>query len=103
MPLTCILVLFVWIILIASLTQNFVVSVFASSPSYAQLEARDEPFDWIDMNNNQKHAFNGDPSTDILAVNYHSNGTKLYSTLWLLAPFNETTPITNPDKLWNVH
>lgn len=88
----CILVLFVWITLIASFTQNFIVSVFASSPSYAQLEVRDDPFDWIDMNNNQRHAFNGDPSTDILAVNYHSNGTNLYSTLWLLAPFNETTP-----------
>jgi hypothetical protein len=88
----CILVSCLWLILIAFFTQNYIVSVFASSPSYAQLEVRDEPFDWIDMNNNKRLAFNGDPSTDILSVNYHSNGTNLYSTLWLLAPINETGP-----------
>jgi hypothetical protein len=61
---------------------------FATSPSFGYQEIRNEPFDWIDMMHKHVRSISGDPSTDILGVNYFSDGKTLNATLWLFAPFN---------------
>jgi hypothetical protein len=49
----------------------------------------DEPFDWIDVDKNMKSQ-KGEPSTDLVGVNYHSNGKFFNATLWLGWPFRDS-------------
>jgi hypothetical protein len=76
-----------WIIIL--LYEPLFYNVFASSPSFSLQELRDGAVDWIDMNKNQQQSLAGIPSTDILIVNYFSNGKILNATFWLSAPFKE--------------
>jgi hypothetical protein len=62
--------------------------VFAISPSFAIQEITDPPNDWVNMTTKQ-HTQNSDPSTDILSVNYFSDGKFLNATLWLTFPFKD--------------
>jgi hypothetical protein len=73
------------------ITSNYIVlpnEVFAASPSFTDREITDKPRDWLDLKtrNSTKDA---DFSTDILAVDYYSNGKILNATYWLSAPFKE--------------
>jgi hypothetical protein len=61
---------------------------FALSPSFGHQEIRDKGYDWVDMK--KKTVVNsGEPSTDIIAINYFSDGKILNATVWLLFPFKE--------------
>jgi hypothetical protein len=60
---------------------------FATSPSFSYKEIRNEPYSWIDVH---KHRLrdDGDHYTELLNVNYFSDGKTLNATLWLAASFN---------------
>jgi hypothetical protein len=60
----------------------------AASPPFAIQEIRDDSLDWVNMTTKQ-HTQNGDLSTDILSVNYFSDGKSLNATLWLYFPFED--------------
>lgn len=65
------------------------------SPSFDGRELRDDPFDWIDLLNKTRTT-SGEISTDIVAIDYVSDGKLLNATMWLLSPFifspsNETS------------
>jgi hypothetical protein len=65
----------------------------SSSPSFPNQEIIDPDLDWIYMRN-KTHALNGDRSTDIEAVDYHSDGKTLNAILWLYFPFQvEQSPL----------
>ena len=59
-----------------------------SSPAFTDQQISDEQQDWIKMTENQSY-HEGNRATDILAVNYFSNGYFLNATLWLYFPFKE--------------
>ena len=61
---------------------------FAAAPSFPDKEITDNPRDWIDLES-RNSTRDADLSTDILAVDYNSNGKTLNATLWLGAPFKE--------------
>jgi hypothetical protein len=71
---------------------------FALSPSFGHQEIKDGPHDWVDMKK-KTTTTSGEPSTDIVAINYFSDGKTLNATIWLLFPFKEDasnqTSITN--------
>ena len=50
--------------------------IMAASPSFGIQEIKDKPLDWVNITTKQ-HTQNGDPSTDILSVDYFSNGKLL--------------------------
>jgi hypothetical protein len=60
------------------------VKVFASSPSFAREEIRDDFGDWINITTAEPAE--GDPLADILSVDYYSDGRSLNSTVWLSSP-----------------
>lgn len=64
------------------------IELFAASPSFPDKEITDNPRDWIDLET-RNSTRDADLSTDILAVDYYSNGKILNATLWLGAPFKE--------------
>ena len=66
-------------------------SIFALSPPFSQQEISDEVGQWIDLST-KGLTKSGDRYTDIVSVDYSSNGTTLNAILWLLFPFKE-----NPD------
>ena len=68
---------------------------FGFSPSFSIREITDERSNWIDINNIHR---DGNPSTDILNVNYLSDGNTLNATLWLAAPVNKILNNTNVVK-----
>ena len=59
---------------------------FAISTPFPQQEIIDDQHDWINMTSRETST-NGDPSTDILAVDYFSDGHYLNATLWLYSAF----------------
>ena len=61
---------------------------YTTSPSFPQQEIIDQTRDWIDLTN-KKLTSSGDRYTDIVSVDYFSDGKILNSTLWLLLPFKE--------------
>ena len=61
---------------------------YAFSPSFDKREIHDSQLDWINMKTKQ-YTSQGEQSTDILAVDYYSNGRTLDATLWLYFPFND--------------
>jgi hypothetical protein len=63
-------------------------NVFAISPTNPPQEMTDNQNDWINMTNKEPTS-SGDRSTDILAVNYFSDGKILNATLWLYFPFKD--------------
>ena len=64
----CILLLILALMCKLTVTEQ----AFGSSPSFSVKEITDKRSNWIDINNTHH---NGDPSTDILKVNYLSDGT----------------------------
>jgi hypothetical protein len=62
------------------------VIALAESPIFEFQEIKDPNIDWMDLNN-RKHSEEGERSTDILSVDYHSNGKILNATVWLYFPF----------------
>ncbi len=75
-------------ILLLSLSYN-TQRVLSDSPIFRFQEIKDPFADWInlDSKNNSK---DGIPSTDILSVDYRSNGSILNSTIWLSGPFDDS-------------
>src|SRR5262249_52130965 len=53
----------------------------ASAPVDGQI--RDTSFDWIYFNNSRPVFKIGNPSTDILSVDYSNNGKFLNATIWI--------------------
>ena len=81
--------LFIIIISTILMSQQVLYSeVSPQSPSFSFQEIIDKRNDWVDMRTKQ-YANNSDPSTDILAVNYFSDGKTLNATLWLFFPFKD--------------
>ena len=66
-------------------------NAFALSTSFPVQEIRDDALDWINMTTKQ-HTRNGDPSTDMLSMDYYSDQKFLNATLWLYFPFKDRTP-----------
>ena len=56
------------------------------SPSFSNEEIMDPTTDWIDSNT-KNYTKGGDRSTDIVSVDYFSDGKALNATLWLYFPF----------------
>lgn len=73
------------------------VSSFASSPSFELQELINENRDWAqtygNSSDNLKTSY-----TDILAVNYISNGESLNSTIWLRSGFNNISAFNLMDN-----
>jgi hypothetical protein len=75
--------------------------VFAASPSFGYREIRDPFRDLIDMKclkdlkvvatNKCVHTNERNQSTDIIAVDFFSNGRFLNATIWLVSPVKEST------------
>jgi hypothetical protein len=59
---------------------------FATSPSFSYKEIRNEPYSWIDVHKHGGRRDDGYAYTELLGVNYFSNGKTLNATLWLGAP-----------------
>lgn len=76
---------FVIIIVFLLILSNQVI-VLAQSPIFKFQEVNDPNLDWIDLDN-KKFSKQGERSTDILSVDYNSNGNMLNSTIWLYYPF----------------
>lgn len=72
----------------------FSISVFASSPSFSEQEIIDVSGQWIDLNT-EAISRGGNRNTDIVSVDYSSNGTTLDAVLWLLFPFKENSERKN--------
>src|SRR6478609_1567291 len=73
----------------------------AASPSFVHQEIRDPFRDIIDIKclkdlpkgidaNKCEHTHEGNQSTDIIAVDYFSNGRFLNATIWLVSNINES-------------
>ena len=62
------------------------VIVLAESPIFELQEIKDQNIDWIDLDR-KGPSQEGERSTDILSVDYHSNGKILNATVWLYFPF----------------
>jgi hypothetical protein len=81
--------LFIIIISTIIMSQQVLYSeVSSQSPSFSFQEIIDNRSDWVNMTTKQ-YANNSAPSTDILAVNYFSDGKTLNATLWLFFPFKD--------------
>jgi hypothetical protein len=63
--------------------------VLSESPSFRFQEINDPFTDWINLDS-KNYSKDGIPSTDILSVNYRSNGNILNSTIWLSGPFDNS-------------
>lgn len=70
-------------------------NVNASSPSFPRQEIQDDVSDWIDMETLQSTEEGGETLSDILLVNYFSDGNYLNATLWLTFPVNEGPSIVD--------
>jgi hypothetical protein len=62
--------------------------VSTQSPSFSLQQIIDKRSDWVNMGT-QQYVNNSEPSTDILAVNYFSDGKTLNATVWLFFPFQD--------------
>jgi hypothetical protein len=65
------------------------VLVLAQSPIFKLEEITDPKQDWMNLEN-KKFSQEGERSTDILSVDYDSNGKILNATVWLYYPFKST-------------
>ncbi len=80
---------FLFVFILHSLSLIVLDDTFADSPKNREEEIRDNPFDLINTKTNQQFSKGGEKSTDILSVDYSSNGRFLNATLWLYFPFKE--------------
>jgi hypothetical protein len=88
--------------------------VYASSPSFGRQEVADDIFDIVDKTDDNNNIKNSsvvvanhtsatttemvEPSIDIVAANYYSDGRTLNSTIWLFFPFKEK-PYSNDTQM----
>jgi hypothetical protein len=63
-------------------------NIFAS-PQFPEQEIIDDTSDWIDLNSRNSTSA-GDRYTDIVSIDYFSDGKSFNSTIWLLFPFKES-------------
>jgi hypothetical protein len=90
LPITLVIISTVFSILLVYQIGTYIIHpAYAFSPSFSKQEIQDPPLDWVNMKTKQFTSSEGERSTDILAVDYHSNGKKLNATLWLYFPFND--------------
>jgi hypothetical protein len=75
-------------ILVLSISYNSQ-RVLSESPSFRFEEIKDPFTDWFNLDS-KNYSKDGIPSTDILSVNYLSDGNMLNSTLWLSGPFDNS-------------
>jgi len=98
--------LFLVIILLPNLSSRF---SFGVSPSFGHQEVRDPFRDLIDMKCSKAvpkdvdmikcaHAHRGNQSTDILAVDFFSNGRFLNATIWLVSPIEENKAVNDTEE-----
>ena len=59
-----------------------------ASPSFPRQEIEDPSSDWIDLKTQSSTDEGGETLSDILRVNYFSNGKTLNATIWLKFPFS---------------
>jgi hypothetical protein len=78
------------------LSKFIILDVFSDSPYFTEQEITDNVTDWIDMSTNNITSI-GERYTDIISVDYFSNGKTLNATLWLLFPFKEVPPMHEVD------
>src|SRR5215211_648831 len=77
-----------FVVLIILLFNLCIHDVLAESPSFSRQQIIDDRGDWISLET-RNFTKSGDRSTDILAVDYSSNGKFLNATIWLFFPFKE--------------
>jgi hypothetical protein len=70
-------------------------NIFAS-PQFPDQEIIDDTSDWIELNS-RKSTSAGDRYTDIVSIDYFSDGKFFNSTIWLLFPFKESPNRENVD------
>jgi hypothetical protein len=75
-------------VLLIILLNHCIHDVFAESPSFPRQQIIDDRNDWVNVET-RNFTKSGDRSTDILAVDYSSNGKFLNATIWLFFPFKE--------------
>ncbi|HKG88303.1 MAG TPA: hypothetical protein VKA95_08250, partial [Nitrososphaeraceae archaeon] len=73
-------------IIILSIAQDKQENASAES-SFTIQEIEDQQEDWLNLRTKQYDSTLQEPSTDILAVNYYSDGDFLNATVWLYHPF----------------
>ena len=76
------------LLLFLSLSKIIVLDGFSNSPYFGEQEIVDNITDWIDLSNNNITS-SGERYTDIISVDYFSDGKNFNATLWLLFPFKE--------------
>ncbi|MFB5600822.1 MAG: hypothetical protein ACE5SW_11430 [Nitrososphaeraceae archaeon] len=84
------------ILFILFLTTSITIYAFSGSPFVQEQEILDNITDWIDLSKDQITT-NGERYTDIISVDYFSDGKSLNATLWLLFPFKENPPMQEVD------
>jgi hypothetical protein len=70
-------------------------NIFAS-PQFPEQEIIDDTSDWIELDS-RKSISAGDRFTDIISIDYFSDGKFFNSTIWLLFPFKESPNRENVD------
>lgn len=73
-----------------------IVDALSTSPYFAEQEIVDNVTDWINLSTNNI-TNRGERYTDIISVDYFSNGKTLNATLWLLFPFKENPSMKEID------
>jgi hypothetical protein len=84
------------ILFISFLPKYITLDAFSSSPYVPEQEILDNITDWIDLSIDQITS-SGERYTDIISVDYFSDGKTLNATLWLLFPFKENPPMQEVD------
>jgi len=75
------------LVIISFIFQAMTTNVYAS-PSFPRQEIDDPSSDWIDLKTQSSTDEGGETLSDILRVNYFSNGKTLNATIWLKFPFS---------------
>lgn len=84
------------ILFVLFLSKIITLDAFSSSPYVPEQEILDNITDWIDLSIDQITS-SGERYTDIISVDYFSDGKTLNATLWLLFPFKENPSMQEVD------
>jgi len=74
----------------------FILSNIFASPQFPEQEIIDDTSDWIELYSRNSTSA-GDRYTDIVSIDYFSDGKSFNSTIWLLFPFKEVPNRENVD------
>jgi hypothetical protein len=72
------------------------IKIYGYSPPFPEQEIIDDNRDYVNMSTNSI-TNNGYRPTDIISVDYYSNGKTLNATLWLLFPFQKNPTLNEVD------